>query len=593
MTYKAPIRDMQFAMNELLDFPTHYQSIPEGENATPDMVNAILEEAAKFCENVAAPLNQSGDEEGCHFDNGTITTPKGFKEAYDQYVENGWPSLSSPEIYGGQGLPQSLGQVVYEMQATSNHAFSMYGSLTLGAIKTIMAHASDDLKQRYLPKLVEGTWSGTMCLTEAHSGSDLGLLRTKAEPNADGTYSITGGKIFISAGDHDLTDNVVHIVLARLPDAPEGVKGISLFIVPKFKVDADGNKGEANGVSAGSIEEKMGIHGNATCVMNFDGAEGYLIGAPNKGMACMFTFINESRLGVAQQAQAHIEGSFQKAVAYAKDRLQMRAPVRKLPEKPADPIIVHPDVRRMLLTQKAFTEGGRAINFYCAKLVDIAHGNGNEEEKANAQTLLAVLTPIAKGFLSEVSMEATTHGVQVLGGHGFIKEWGLEQEYRDTRITAIYEGTTGIQGLDLLGRKILATGGKILEPLVQEIRDFCAANAGNTYADQTAASLEQLLNLTQAVGAASGKNPDEVNAAAVDYLMHAGYTTIAYFWAKAAVVAQQALDNGTSEAPFYQAKLATTQFYFERLLPRTETLSKTMVSGADNLTALAEDAFIF
>ena len=593
MTYKAPIRDMQFAMNELLDFPTHYQSIPEGENATPDMVNAILEEAAKFCENVAAPLNQSGDEEGCHFDNGTIITPKGFKEAYDQYVENGWPSLSSPEIYGGQGLPQSLGQVVYEMQATSNHAFSMYGSLTLGAIKTIMAHASDDLKQRYLPKLVEGTWSGTMCLTEAHSGSDLGLLRTKAEPNADGTYSITGGKIFISAGDHDLTDNVVHIVLARLPDAPEGVKGISLFIVPKFKVDADGNKGEANGVSAGSIEEKMGIHGNATCVMNFDGAEGYLIGAPNKGMACMFTFINESRLGVAQQAQAHIEGSFQKAVAYAKDRLQMRAPVRKLPEKPADPIIVHPDVRRMLLTQKAFTEGGRAINFYCAKLVDIAHGNGTEEEKANAQTLLAVLTPIAKGFLSEVSMEATTYGVQVLGGHGFIKEWGLEQEYRDTRITAIYEGTTGIQGLDLLGRKILATGGKILEPLVQEIRDFCAANAGNTYADQTAASLEQLLNLTQAVGAASGKNPDEVNAAAVDYLMHAGYTTIAYFWAKAAVVAQQALDNGTSEAPFYQAKLATTQFYFERLLPRTETLSKTMVSGADNLTALAEDAFIF
>ncbi|MEL7400725.1 MAG: acyl-CoA dehydrogenase C-terminal domain-containing protein, partial [Pseudomonadota bacterium] len=376
-------------------------------------------------------------------------------------------------------------------------------------------------------------------------------------------------------------------------DAPEGVKGISLFIVPKFKVDADGNKGEANGVSAGSIEEKMGIHGNATCVMNFDGAEGYLIGAPNKGMACMFTFINESRLGVAQQAQAHIEGSFQKAVAYAKDRLQMRAPVRKLPEKPADPIIVHPDVRRMLLTQKAFTEGGRAINFYCAKLVDIAHGNGTEEEKANAQTLLAVLTPIAKGFLSEVSMEATTHGVQVLGGHGFIKEWGLEQEYRDTRITAIYEGTTGIQGLDLLGRKILASGGKILEPLVQEIREFCAANSGNTYADQTAASLEQLLSLTQVVGAASGKNPDEVNAAAVDYLMHAGYTTIAYFWAKAAVVAQQALDNGTSEAPFYQAKLATTQFYFERLLPRTETLSKTMVSGADNLTALAEDAFIF
>lgn len=592
MTYKAPIRDMQFAMNELLDYTAHYQTIPEGENATPDMVNAILEEAAKFTENVAAPLNHSGDEEGCHFDNGKITTPKGFKEAYNQYVENGWPSLAAPEAYGGQGLPQSLGQVVYEMHATSNHAFSMYASLTAGAIKTIQAHASDELKQRFLPKLVEGSWSGTMCLTEAHAGSDLGLLRTKAEPNADGTYKITGGKIFISAGDHDLTDNVIHVVLARLPDAPQGVGGISLFIVPKFKVDAEGNQGAANGVSAGSIEEKMGIHGNATCVMNFDSAEGYLIGPPNKGMACMFTFINESRLSVAQQAQAHIEGSFQKAVAYAKDRLQMRAPVRKLPEKAADPIIVHPDVRRMLLTQKAFTEGGRAINFYCAKLVDIAHGNGTEEEKANAQTLLAVLTPIAKGFLSEVSMEATTHGVQVLGGHGFIREWGLEQEYRDTRITAIYEGTTGIQGLDLLGRKIIATGGKILEPLVAEIQEFCTANPGNPYADQTAASLEQLLSLTQAIAEAAGQNPDEINAAAVDYLMHAGYTTVAYFWAKAAVVAQQAIDNGTGETAFYQAKLATAQFYFERLLPRTETLAKTMLSGAGNLTALDEDAFI-
>lgn len=593
MTYKAPIRDMQFAMNELLDFTTHYKTIPEGENATPDMVNAILEEAAKFTENVAAPLNQSGDEEGCHFDNGNITTPKGFKEAYNQYVENGWPSLASDEAYGGQGLPQSLGQVVYEMQATSNHAFSMFANLTVGAIKTIQAHANEELKQRYLPKLVEGSWCGTMCLTEAHAGSDLGLLRTKAEPNDDGTYSITGSKIFISSGDHDLTDNIVHIVLARLPDAPLGVKGISLFIVPKFKVHADGSLGEANGVSAGSIEEKMGIHANPTCVMNFDGAQGYLIGPPNKGMACMFTFINESRLGVAQQAHAHIENSFQKAVAYAKDRLQMRASMRKLPKKAADPIIVHPDVRRMLLTQKAFSEGGRAINFYCAKLVDIAHGNGDETEKAKAQSLLAVLTPIAKGFLSEVSMEATTHGVQVLGGHGFIKEWGLEQEYRDTRITAIYEGTTGIQGLDLLGRKIIATGGKILEPLVEEIQEFCAANSGNRYADQTAASLEQLLNLTKTVAEASGKNPDEVNAAAVDYLMHAGYTTIAYFWAKAAVVAQQALDNSAGEEAFYQAKLATTRFYFERLLPRTETLAKTILSGAENLTDIDEDAFIF
>ena len=594
MTYRAPLRDIQFVMNEVLDFPKHYETFPEGQNATPDLVDAILSEAAKFSEQVLAPLNAVGDREGCQYNGGKILTPPGFKEAYQQYVEGGWPSLAFPEAYGGQALPVSLSQVVSGIPGGANHAFAMYTGLTIGAIATITAHASDELKHRFIPSMVAGQWSGTMCLTETHAGSDLGLLRTKAEPNEDGTYSITGSKIFISAGEHDLTDNIVHIVLARLPDAPKGVKGISLFIVPKFKVGADSNIGDFNNVSCGSIEEKMGIHGNATCVMNFDGAEGYLISLPNKGMACMFTFINESRLGVGFSAQGHIDASFQKALSYAKDRLQMRAPKRKFPEQAADPIIVHPDVRRMLLTQKAFSEGGRVLNYRCAQLVDIAHGNGSDEEIEKANTLLAVLTPIAKGFLSEVSLEATSHGVQILGGHGFIKESGLEQEYRDTRINALYEGTTGIQGLDLLGRKILGSGGKILAPFIEEIRSFCTNNIGSAYVAETETSLNQLLNLTEVIGAAADENPDEVNAAGVDYLMFAGYTTMAYCWAKIAKIAktaQAAINNSSSDAGFYHAKLHTPRFYFERILPRTQTLATTMQSGASNLMDIDEQYF--
>lgn len=592
MSYKAPLKDIQFVMNEVLDYPVHYETFTEGKNATPDLVDAILAEAAKFSEQVLAPLNAVGDREGCQYNEGNITTPPGFKNAYDQYVEGGWPSLAFPEAYGGQALPRSLGQVVSELPAAANHAFCMYTGLTIGAIETIFAHASADLKQRFVPPMVQGNWSGTMCLTEAHAGSDLGLLRTKAEPNEDGTYRITGGKIFISSGDHDLTDNIIHIVLARLPDAPKGVKGISLFVVPKYKVDADSNVGEFNNVSCGAIEEKMGIHGNATCVMNFDGAQGYLIGQPNKGMSCMFTFINESRLGVAISAQGHIDASFQKALNYAKERLQMRAPTRKHPEKAADPIIVHPDVRRMLLTQKAFAEGGRVLNYYCAQLIDIAHDSGSDEEKQHAETLLAVLTPIAKGFLSEASLEATSLGVQILGGHGFIKESGLEQEYRDTRITAIYEGTTGIQGLDLLGRKILGSGGKILEPFIEEIRSFCANNTGSAYVSETEASLNQWLGLTEFIGTAASENPDEVNAAGVDYLMFAGYTTMAYCWTKIAKAAQDAIDSGSADAGFYHAKLHTARFFFERILPRTQTLATTIQSGANNLMEIEEEYFV-
>ncbi len=594
--YKVPSREIQFAMNEVLGFEQHYQQLPGAEDATPDMVSAILDEATKFCEQVINPLNASGDQEGCQWQDGLVTTPTGFKNAFEQFIEGGWPALSQDPALGGQGLPLSLNTVFNEMMATANHAWSMYPTLTWGAIKTIQAHANDELKQRFLPTMVTGRWSGTMCLTEAHCGSDLGLLRTKATPNEDGTYNIDGSKIFISSGDHDLTDNIVHIVLARLPDAPEGVKGISLFVVPKIWVNEDSTLGDANGVSCGSIEHKMGIHGNATCVLNFDGAKGFLIGPPHKGMSCMFTFINESRLGVAQQGHAHIEASFQGALAYAKERLQMRAPVRVLPEKAADPIIAHPDVRRMLLTQKAFAEGGRLLNYYCAQLVDLAHSSPDEKERLRAETELALLTPIAKGFLTEVSMEATSHGIQVLGGHGFIAEWGMEQEYRDTRITAIYEGTNGIQALDLLGRKILATGGQVMRSFIDRLLNFCQEDHSETMqplVKQLSKNINLWIKLTEETGEQVTSNPNVVGAAAYDYMMIAGYTTLAYFWAVSASKAEAALASDTQEAEFYQAKLATARFYFERILPRTSGLAATARSSDDNLMALSAEAFSF
>ncbi len=592
MSYKAPIRDIQFVMNEVLDFPAHYQNISTGENATPEMVDAILEEGAKLAENVLAPLNLVGDQQGCKFENGKVTTPAGFNDAFRQYKENGWHSLAISESWGGQGLPLSLGSVLTETQFTANHAWTIYPKAALGAIQTIQAHASVDLQKKYLPSMIDGNCGGTMCLTESHSGSDLGLLRTKAGPNADGSFSITGSKIFITGGEHDMTANNMHIVLARMPNAPAGVKGISLFMVPKIHVNDDGSLGEHNTVSCGSIEEKMGIHGSCTCVMNFDGAKGFLIGAPNKGMSCMFTFINESRLGVAQHAHAHIEGSFQKALAYAKDRLQMRAPVRKLPEKSADPIIVHPDVRRMLLTQKAFSEGARMLNYFCAKQVDLLHEEGNEKQRHQAQNLLALLTPIAKGFISEVSQEATGYGVQIFGGHGFISEWGVEQHVRDTRITTIYEGTTGIQGLDLLGRKILASKGKVMLPFVEQVNSFCAENKEHPLAKQTRLALNTLLDITDVV-ASKASNPDEINGVGVDYLMFAGYTVFAYFWAKAALISEEKIKGKATDSDFYQAKIATANFYFAKILPRTHTLEATIKAGSNTLMAINDNEFSF
>ncbi|MDX1492123.1 MAG: acyl-CoA dehydrogenase C-terminal domain-containing protein [Pseudohongiellaceae bacterium] len=590
--YKAPLRDMRFCIDEVLDFPTHYKSFAQGEEATPDLVEAILENAAQFAEEVLAPLDSIGDSEGCQWNDGEVTTPTGFKEAYDTYISNEWIGLSMPQEVGGQGLPSSLAGLCMEIFCGANHAWTMYPGLSMGGIQTIMAHASDELKALYLPKLIAGKWSATMCLTEAHCGSDLGLLRTKATPNDDGSYSISGSKIFISSGEHDLTENIIHIVLARLPDAPPGIKGISLFLVPKFNVDTNGECDERNKVKCGSIEHKMGIHGNATCVMNFDDAKGYLISPPHKGMSRMFTFINESRMGVAQQALAQMEASHQSALAYAKDRVQFRGVNRSNPDADADPIIVHPDVRRMLYTQKAFAEGGRALSYYLAMQADREHYLSDEQSKAQAEQTLSLLTPIAKGFLSEVCMEATTYGIQVFGGHGYIKEWGQERHFRDARITSIYEGTTGIQGLDLLGRKILASKGKMLQDFIGTVMEFCQENPASPYTQKLQEQMQQWAALTQQIGAKALRNPDEVNAAAYDYLMYSGYCVFAWIWAQSAAVARRALDAGAqgNDKEFYQQKLATAEFFYTRLLPRTNGLAMSIQAGTDTLPSFALDS---
>lgn len=596
MNYKVPLKDMAFVANEVLDMPAHYAKFARGKTVDQETLDAIFSEAAKFCENELEPLNKIGDEVGCKFENGEVTTPPGFKEAYKSFVENGWSTLCGPEEYGGQEMPESVGLVFMEMMIGANHSWSMYPGLSQGAVKTIKTHASKELKDRFMPPMVNGNWTGTMCLTEPHCGSDLGLLKTYAEDaDGDGVYEITGSKIFISSGEHDFADNIVHIVLARLPGAPEGIKGISLFMVPKFNVNDDGSLGDRNGVSCGSIEEKMGIHGNSTCVINFDGAKGYLISEPHKGMRAMFTFINESRLGVAMHGQAHSEVSFQKALTYARERLQFRAHPRTNADKPADPIITHPDVRRMLLTQKAFAEGGRMLNMYCGQLVDVTLApDFSDSEREDAENMLAVLTPVAKGFLSETSLEATNHGIQVLGGHGFIKEWGLEQEVRDARISQLYEGTTGIQGLDLLGRKILKSRGKVMKPLLKEVQSFIKENRRNKYAKQLKGYVGTWESLTRSIGFSAMKNLDEVNGAAVDYLMFAGYTTVAYFWAVSAVAAERCLkEGGKQEKGFYEAKLATAEFYYQRIMPRVLAHEAAIKNGVDSMMELDESQFAY
>ncbi len=596
--YKAPLTDIRFVMNDLLDYQIHYKSIPGGSEASTDMVDAILEGSAKFCEQVLSPLNAVGDIEGCQWNDGVVTTPPGFKEAYEQFVDGGWPSLAHDPELGGQGLPESLQTPLSEMTSTSNWAWSMYPALSHGAMNTLGEHGTDEQKQAYLTKLISGEWTGTMCLTESHCGTDLGLLRTRAEPQADGSYLITGSKIFISAGEHDMADNIIHIVLARLPDAPKGTKGISLFIVPKNKLDAEGEAGEHNAVQCGSIEHKMGIHGNATCVLNFDGAHGYLIGEENRGLNCMFTFMNSARLGTAMQGLAHSELAFQGALGYAKERLQMRSlSGPKNPQGAADPIIVHPDVRRMLLTQKAFAEGGRMLLYYAAQLLDTCDRSEDLAASKTADSKLAFLTPIAKAFLTETGFESANYGVQVFGGHGYIREWGMEQNVRDSRISMLYEGTTGIQALDLLGRKVLSSKGELLKQFIAEVGSFCQENAKNEDVAPLVASLSKSLvewgGLTQEIGGKAMQNPDEVGAASVDYLMYSGYIVLAWFWARAAVVASMKIKAGEDESGFYAAKMTTAKFYYARLLPRTRSLKTTMLSGCDNLLELDAEHFSF
>ena len=593
--YTPPLRDLQFVLHELFNVVDELKALPAHAEIDADTINAVLEEGGKFAAQVVAPLNAVGDREGCRLDKAThaVTTPAGFKEAYAQYVQGGWPSLSCDAQYGGQGLPVVVNQCFYEMLNSANQAWTMYPGLSHGAYEALMAHGTPEQKRIYLPKLVSGHWTGTMCLTEPHCGTDLGLLRTKAEPQTDGTYRITGNKIFISAGEHDMAENIVHLVLARLPDAPPGSKGISLFIVPKYKVGTDGRLGERNPIYCGGLEEKMGIHGNATAQIVLDGAIGTLVGEPHKGLQAMFVMMNTARIGVGMQSLGLTEVAYQNAAAYAKDRLQMRAlSGPKAPDQPADPIIVHPDVRKMLLTARAYAEGGRAFAVWAALLADKELSSASEDERAEAADLLALATPIVKAFLTDNAWIATSHCLQVFGGHGYIREWGMEQFVRDARINMIYEGTNTIQSLDLLGRKVLADNGMRLKKFDRMVRELIEEEGVNEAMQEFINPLADLGDkvgkLTAELGMKAFQNADEVGAAAVDYLRVCGHLVFAYLWARMARVALARVDSGD---PFYRAKLATARFYFAKLLPETASLIRTSRSGAKPLMDMDEALF--
>ena len=585
-SYTPPLRDMQFVMHELLNVTADLQAIPQFADTDVETINAILEEGGKFASEVIFPLNISGDQEGCKHDKVThaVTTPKGFKEAYHQYVAGGWPALSCDPAYGGQGLPLVVNQCFYEMMNSANQAWTMYPGLTHGAYAALATHGTDEQKKTYLHKMTSGEWTGTMCLTEPHCGTDLGLMRTKAEPQADGSYRITGNKIFISAGEHDITDNIIHLVLARLPDAPPGIKGVSLFIVPKFRVNADGSIGERNGIYCGGLEHKMGIHGNATAQIVLDNAYGTLVGQPNKGMQGMFVMMNAARLGVGNQSLGLTEVAYQNALAYAKDRIQMRSlSGPKAKDKPADPIIVHPDVRKMLLTAKAYAEGGRALAVFCAVLLDKSHYHPDEKTRKDSDEMLSLLTPIVKAFITDNGHISTNACMQVFGGHGFIKEWGMEQFVRDNRINMIYEGTNTIQSLDLLGRKVLGNQGATLKKFGKLVAALVEEEGVNEKMSEFITPIailgDKVTKFTTELGFKGLQNPDEVGAAAVDYLRVVGHMVFGYFWARMAQVALREIANGNTDQ-FYVAKLQTARFYFARLFPETTTLMQTARTGS-------------
>ncbi len=593
--YTPPLRDMQFVLHEVLNVVDELKALPRHADIDADTINAVLEEAGKFASQVLAPLNQSGDIEGCTLDLATheVKAPNGFKEAYAQYVEGGWPALSADPNFGGQGLPLIVNQCLFEMLNSSNQAWTMYTGLSHGAYEALREHGSDEQKALYLPKLTSGKWTGTMCLTEPQCGTDLGLLRTKAEPQADGTYRLTGEKIFISAGDHDLAENIIHLVLARLPEAPTGSKGISLFVVPKFIANADGSLGARNGIYCAGLENKMGIHGNATAQMVLDGAVGTLVGQPNKGLAAMFVMMNAARLGVGMQGLGLTEVAYQNAAIYAKDRLQMRSLSGvKAADKPADPIIVHPDVRKMLLTARAYAEGGRALAMWTTLQIDKELSTDDEEVRRECADLVALVTPIVKAFLTDNAWISTSACLQVFGGHGYIREWGMEQFVRDSRINMIYEGTNTIQSLDLLGRKVLGDNGAKLKKfgklVTQFIEDEGTNEALQEFVNPLADLGDKVTKLTTEIGMKAFQNADEVGAAAVDYLRVCGHLVFAYFWARMAKVALEKADSGDS---FYKAKLVTARFYFAKLLPETAMLIRTARAGAKPMMDMEEALF--